>query len=516
MKKSLSTRLMYSFMTIIVIIVVGITAGISYLIADYFFETKEHELANKGHEMAETIEYFIRMDDRDTLYRYIVAVDRLVGARIWLFNENYGLLAASYVNRRRSSSSDDSMSYFFDESNAMTNLESEGIALLDKDVKRGNISDKIRLILKDIYSGKSVKSQIFHPYYKEQVILVGVPYIDPITKARGAILMTEPLSGFDKFLRNIYLYTVVLGLVALVFSLFIVKKFSETLIKPLVTMKESATAMAAGDYSMRVEVKGEDEVAELGKAFNSLGSDLNAYVNKMERTEKMRRDFVANVSHELRTPVTIIRGYNEAIYDGTVTDAEVVQRYRKMINEETIRLERMVRELLDISRLQASDEISQHNMDELPFAVIVRNVAEKLMIKSAEKHVKFSIDADDNIKILGNGDQMVQLVLILSDNALKYSPENSIISLGAKKLEDGSVLFSVKDEGPGIPAEDIPFIWERFYKVDKSHCRNVPGTGLGLAIAKEIIRMHGAQAEVKSECGQGTTFEIKFPKDKVV
>ena len=274
--------------------------------------------------------------------------------------------------------------------------------------------------------------------------------------------------------------------------------------------------MAAGDYSMRVEVKGEDEVAELGKAFNSLGSDLNAYVNKMERTEKMRRDFVANVSHELRTPVTIIRGYNEAIYDGTVTDAEVVQRYRKMINEETIRLERMVRELLDISRLQASDEISQHNMDELPFAVIVRNVAEKLMIKSAEKHVKFIVDADDDIKILGNGDQMVQLVLILSDNALKYSPENSIISLGAKKLEDGSVLFSVKDEGPGIPAEDIPFIWERFYKVDKSHCRNVPGTGLGLAIAKEIIRMHGAQAEVKSECGQGTTFEIKFPKDKVV
>lgn len=516
MKKSLSTRLMYSFMTIIVIIVVGITAGISYLIADYFFKTKEHELANKGHEMAETIEYFIRMDDRDTLYRYIVAVDRLVGARIWLFDENYGLLAASTADQSKTSKSDDSLDYFFDSGNTMTNLENEGIALLDKDIQQGNISDKIRLILKDIYAGRSVKSQIFHPYYKEQVILVGVPYIDPITKARGAILMTEPLSGFDNFLRNIYIYTVVLGLIALVFSLFIVKKFSKTIIRPLLTMKESATAMAAGDYSMRVEVNGEDEVAELGNAFNSLGSDLNAYVNKMERTEKMRRDFVANVSHELRTPVTIIRGYNEAIYDGTVTDSEMVQRYRRLINEETIRLERMVRELLDISRLQASDEISQNNMQELPFAVIIRNVAEKLMIKSAEKHVKFSVDADDDIKILGNGDQMVQLVLILSDNALKYSPENGIVSLGAKKLEDGSVLFTVKDEGPGIPQEDIPFIWERFYKVDKSHCRNVPGTGLGLAIAKEIIRMHGAQAEVISECGNGATFEIKFPKDKVV
>lgn len=516
MKKSLSTRLMYSFMSIIVIIVVGITAGISYLIADYFFKTKEHELADKGHEMVETVEYFLRMHDRDTLYRYIVAVDRLVGARIWLFDENYGLLAASYDKGRKPSGQGDSLSYFYDEGNTMTNPESEGMALLDRDVKRGNISDKIRLILKDVYSGKSVRSQIFHPYYKEQVILVGVPYIDPITKENGAILMTEPLSGFGKFLRNIYIYTIMLGLIALFFSLFIVKKFSKTIVKPLLTMKDSAMAMASGDYSVRVEVKGEDEVAELGKALNSLGSDLNAYVNKMERTEKIRRDFVANVSHELRTPITIIRGYNEAIYDGTVTDAEVVQRYRGLINEETIRLERMVRELLDISRFQASDEISQSNMDELPLAVIINNVAEKLMIKSAEKHVKFSIDADENIKILGNGDQMVQLILILSDNALKYSPENGIVSLGAKKLEDGSVLFTVKDEGPGIPPDDIPFIWERFYKVDKSHCRNVPGTGLGLAIAKEIIRMHGAQAEVKSECGQGATFEIKFPKDKVV
>ena len=125
MKKSVSTRLMYSFMTIIVIIIVGITAGISYLIADYFFKMKEHELADKGHEMAETIEYFIRVDDRDTLYRYVVAVDRLVGARIWLFDENYGLLAASYENRRKSSSSDESFNYFFDENSTMTNLESE-------------------------------------------------------------------------------------------------------------------------------------------------------------------------------------------------------------------------------------------------------------------------------------------------------------------------------------------------------------------------------------------------------
>ncbi len=519
MKQSLSTRLMYSFMAIIVVIVVGVTAGISYLIADYFFKIKEHELADKGNEMAETIEYFIRMNDRDTLYRYIIAVDRLVGARIWLFNDKYELLAASYVDEKKDDG-EDVLNYFFNLRSTSENSNrlqtAEGTAMLDQEIKRGKLSDKVRVILKDIYAGKSVKSQIFHPYYKEQVILVGVPYRDPVTKTNGAILMTEPLSGFDNFLRNVYIYTAIVGIIALIFSLFLVRRLSQLIIKPLLTMKNSAAAMASGDYSKRVDVSGDDEIAELGNALNSLGKDLDAYVTKMERTEKMRRDFVANVSHELRTPITIIRGYNEAISDGMVTDVELIQRYRGLINEETIRLERMVRELLDISRLQASDELSQSNMEELPLAAIIRNVAEKLMVKSVKRNITFNIHADESIKILGNGDQMVQLVLILSDNALKYSPENGTVSLGAKKLEDGSVLLTVADEGPGIPEEDIPFIWERFYKVDKSHCRNVPGTGLGLAIAKEIIRMHGAKAEVISKCGVGTTFEIKFPKGKVV
>jgi signal transduction histidine kinase len=199
-----------------------------------------------------------------------------------------------------------------------------------------------------------------------------------------------------------------------------------------------------------------------------------------------------------------------------VTDPAVVQRYRTLINEETVRLERMVRELLDISRLESSDPLTVNNVDELPLAVIIRNVAEKLNVKAVKEKVNFRIQADDDIKILGDGDQMVQLIMILGDNALKYSPENGTVSIGANKLEDGSVLLSVTDQGKGIPEEDIPFIWERFYKVEKSHNRSVPGTGLGLAIAKEIIRVHGASAEVISKCGVGTTFEIKFPKDKVV
>ena len=143
--------------------------------------------------------------------------------------------------------------------------------MLDQEIKRGKLSDKVKVILKDIYAGKSVKSQIFHPYYKEQVILVGVPYRDPVTKTNGAILMTEPLSGFDNFLRNVYIYTAIVGIIALIFSLFLVRRLSQLIIKPLITMKNSATAMASGDYSKRVDVTGDDESAALGNARNSLG-----------------------------------------------------------------------------------------------------------------------------------------------------------------------------------------------------------------------------------------------------
>ena len=419
------------------------------------------------------------------------------------FDNKYDLLAASLVNTDEDA----------DGNKLIRNYNSkEGTELLGKEIKGGNLSTKVRSILKDVYSGKSVKSQIFHPYYKEQVMLVGVPY-GKQDGAHGAILLAEPLSGFDSFLRDIYIYTSIVGVLALILSLFMVRRLSRSIIRPLISMKDSAAAIASGDYTRKVEVHGEDEVAALGRALNALGNDLSAFVDKTERTEKIRRDFVANVSHELRTPITIIRGYNEAISDGTITDKEMIQRYRALINEETIRLERMIRELLNISRFQASDELTT-GIEPLPLAEIVRNVTEKLMVKSVKRHVTLVIHADENIAVVGNGDQLVQLIMILGDNALKYSPDNGTISFTAVRQEDGSVLLSVADQGPGIPEEDLPFIWERFYKVDKSHCRNVPGTGLGLAIAKEIIRVHGAKAQVFSIPGVGTRFEVTFRRRK--
>ena len=176
-----------------------------------------------------------------------------------------------------------------------------------------------------------------------------------------------------------------------------------------------------------------------------------------------------------------------------------------------------MRGLLDISRLQSAEKLKVSDTEPLPLAEIIRNVAEKLKVKAEPKHITLKLQLEEDIQIMGNGDQIVQLILLMGDNAIKYSPEGSFVRYETKLQTNGTVEMSVVDNGPGIPEEDIPFIFERFYKVDKSHAQSsLKGTGLGLAIAREIVRMHGAQIEVFSQIGMGTRFVVTFPAGTVV
>lgn len=273
-------------------------------------------------------------------------------------------------------------------------------------------------------------------------------------------------------------------------------------------MKNSAKAIASGDYSLKVIVDGDDEIADLGRSLNSLSRDLEQFVLKTKKMEKMRRDFVANVSHELRTPITIIQGYNEAISDGTITDPEDIKKYRKLINDETLRLERLINELLDISRLQKGEG---EEMEPIPLAQVVEAVVNMLEGRAHQRDIRLDRYLDDSLYVYGNGDRLYQLVMILGDNAMKYSPDSSVITFKVTQNPDQSTELTVSDQGYGIPEEDIPYIWERFYKADKSHSRHIPGTGLGLAIGREIIRIHKAKVQVQSQVGKGTSFVITFP-----
>ena len=529
MKKSLSTRLMYSYMGLIAVIIIGIGIGLSYLITDYFFKEKENELNEKGTEVAVIANYFLTMDaNSDSVTRYLSSVDQLIGARIWLFDNHYELLAASerpedFATEVKESEQDkhqkedetatgkgaDKNQQLKKNDNAQ-----KAVASIGRQIKQsGTMSGQVEKILSDVYAGNRVNSRLFHPYYKEQVLLVGLPVGGERNLGKtGAILLAAPISGLNKVLKDIYLYTIMVGLLALVISMIIVSGLTRRMVKPLVSMKNSASAITAGDYSRKVAIEGDDEISDLGRSLNSLSSELDEFVRKTNKMEKLRRDFVANVSHELRTPITIIRGYNEAIADGTVTEAEDIKKYRTLINDETIRLERLIKELLDISRLQRSE---QEELGNVSLGKIANNVVEMLEVRAKSRQIRLERLVDESLLVKGNGDRLFQLVMILGDNAMKYSPDSSTITFKVQANAKQETVLTVADQGYGISQEDIPYIWERFYKVDKSHSRKVPGTGLGLAIGREIIRLHKATVQVESEIGKGTSFIITFPECKL-
>jgi signal transduction histidine kinase len=204
--------------------------------------------------------------------------------------------------------------------------------------------------------------------------------------------------------------------------------------------------------------------------------------------------------------LTIIRGYNEAMLDGAVTDAPTVEKYRRLIREESERLERLIHDLLDLSRLQSGNS---RELEPIPLADLAEAVAAKFRGQAVAKGITLQVETD-TVMIAGNGDRLTQLIVILMDNALKFTPAGGSARLVVQKISTGAQLI-ISDSGMGIPPEDIPYIWERFYKVNKAHSRTEGGTGLGLAIAKEIIELHRGNVAVSSRPNEGTVFTVSFP-----
>ncbi|CUH95351.1 hypothetical protein P22_1421 [Propionispora sp. 2/2-37] len=350
----------------------------------------------------------------------------------------------------------------------------------------------------------------YHPYYEENMLIVAVPLQRSDGSMNGTVMINAPLTEFDGFLQHVYAYLAYAGLAAILFAMGLAAYMARGIVRPLKAMKETAAAMARGDYARRVTVADCDEVGELGHSLNSLAQDLGDYVRQMEVTENMRREFVANVSHELRTPLTILHGYNQALQDGTITDPAKVKKYYRIMGDEIQRLEKLIADLLDLSQLQANGIVLE--LEDVSLGEVVDNVNTLLKQKSEAQGVTLAVDTDPVVpSIRGDGDRLTQLVLILMDNALKFTPAGGQITTRLV-VEDKAAVLTIADTGMGIAAEDLPHVWERFYKADKSRASG--GTGLGLAIARQIIELHGATVDVASVCGEGTAFTIRFPVER--
>jgi two-component system, OmpR family, phosphate regulon sensor histidine kinase PhoR len=231
-------------------------------------------------------------------------------------------------------------------------------------------------------------------------------------------------------------------------------------------------------------------------------------LTRLKQLERTREDFVANVSHELRTPLSLIKGYVETLLDGARNDPAIAERFLKIIERNAERLDLLIQDLLTISALESG----RMKLDLQPVALraLVEKVFNDLNAKAENKSVQL---ASELPKLTASADvnRLDQVFANLVDNAIKYGRAEGTVTIGGKKLDDGKLEIFVQDDGPGIPAESLDRVFERFYRVDKARSRDQGGTGLGLSIVKHIVQAHGGEVWAKSELGKGATFFFTLP-----
>jgi two-component system, OmpR family, phosphate regulon sensor histidine kinase PhoR len=235
-------------------------------------------------------------------------------------------------------------------------------------------------------------------------------------------------------------------------------------------------------------------------------------ITELRRLEQVRTEFIANVSHELRTPLTAIQGYLETLLGGALEEREHARRFVEIAFRHTERLGRLLNDLTDLSNIELG-KVSLR-LTATPLRPLVDSVLELVAAKARDGGVALSAEVSEHLVVQADHDRLVQVLINLADNAVKYTPAGGHVTLAARADLDGgepTVEISVTDTGIGIPAEDLPRLTERFYRVDKARSRELGGTGLGLAIVKHIVQAHGGRLEITSELGTGTVVRFWMP-----
>jgi two-component system, OmpR family, phosphate regulon sensor histidine kinase PhoR len=231
-------------------------------------------------------------------------------------------------------------------------------------------------------------------------------------------------------------------------------------------------------------------------------------LTRLKQLERTREDFVANVSHELRTPLSLIKGYVETLLDGARNNPEVAERFLKIIERNAERLDLLIQDLLTISALESGR--MKLDLQPVKLRALVEKIFTDLNAKAENKNVQLLNELPE-LTASADVNRLDQVLANLIDNAIKYGRAEGLVTVGGKKLDDGKLEIFVQDDGPGIPAESLDRVFERFYRVDKARSRDQGGTGLGLSIVKHIIHNHGGEVWARSELGKGATFFFTLP-----
>lgn len=459
-KQSIARRWMINTMSVILIILITVNVCIYYLVKQYFYGSAESYLISEANA-EETI--MARLYDDLT-------VNWSAGVRQMIENfEKRDQIEMMSINQ-----------------NGVVSLSSSGFT------PAGNVKMPDYEMAKTSKDGRGV----YVGYEGGENIIAVTVMISRPTSTYGAFRLVSSLTLLDRQLSRIMLISLGISAFVLLIAFVMGLYFVKSICVPLARISSTAKRLAKGDFSERIPVTSKDEIGQLSEAFNEMADDL-------ENSEQIKNDFISSVSHELRTPLTAIKGWSETLESGY--DPEMFAKGMKVITGETQRLERMVEELLDFSRIQ-----SGHFTLQMATIDVIAELEDALLLyndraKKENKTLSYN-EPEFMCAVAGDKSRLRQVFINVLDNAVKYTDEGGEIDVMAEKT-DSDVVVIVSDTGCGIAPEDLPKIKQKFYKANSTK----RGSGIGLAVADEIITMHGGTLDAESEPGVGTRITITLP-----
>ena len=343
----------------------------------------------------------------------------------------------------------------------------------------------------------SVRYTLKNPRFNNQTLILGIRINQNTHLFVSASL--EPLDATVRILRSQLFYITLLVItLSLLVSYFISRKIS----KPIIKMKTKAREMAKGNYNITFENSEIEEINELSKTLNYACSELS-------KTEDLRRELMANVSHDLKTPLTMIKAYAELIRDVTNKDSEKMNKNLNTIIEETDRLNILVNDILELSKIKSNS--TPLNIEQFDLNELIKTIITRYDIYIEKENYKIIYKEQKNIIINADKKRIEQVVYNLINNAINYTGNDKKVIINIKQ-DKYKTRVEIKDTGKGIDKKDLEYIWDKYYKVDKTHSRNQVGSGIGLSIVKNILISHNFEYGVETKINKGTTFYFEIPK----
>lgn len=432
----------------------------------------------------------------------------------------FTLLYFSLVNTRvdeevssllaRGNSHGDVLEKYFDQETIMhvALMESEAETKVVITAKGGNIlakSKNVDTAMEEHLSKKmgtiTERGTVIENHWKTSNYICTVSPIQYQGETRGYVYMFLGTDSIKEMIQKLTNQFFVIAAVTFLLTVVTIFLLSRSLTQPLIRMKKATEKMSKGDLSVSLNIKSNDEVGELAHSIQTLANDLN-YMKK-ERSE-----FLASVAHELRTPLTYVRGYADIAMRDTLS-LEERNTYLTIIKEEADHVTGLVQDLFELAQMEKHNFIIEKQ--ETDFYDFLEKIVTKVQIAYEDKQIRIFLSCPKGIVVSIDQKRFEQVIINLLNNAYFHSHSNSIISVTVKR-EQSSVQIAIQDQGEGIPPEDLPHIFERFYRVDKSRTRATGGSGLGLAIVKEIVEFHGGTIAATSQFRKGSVFTITLKK----